>query len=310
MLRPARMALIDLLNRQLTIVTGKGGVGKSTLTAALGMAWARQGKRVLCAEITPDEHTPSRLAEAFGAGGVGDEPQEVFPNIDAVLVTPQAGHRRFLQDTLPLKLLADAAMRSSALKKFLAAAPGFSDMGVMYRMLDLMRRPGPSGAPRYDRVLLDSPATGHALALAQIPGMLLKVIPGGPIGRAAKEGQATLTDPSITGVLIVTLPETLPVTESLELKKGLEKAHMPVSAIVVNRVPKDPFTPEERASLQALLPTQGTVMGGRELRRIERADAALAMLKLAWPDAMVAYPELEEARSVELAQLMSLRVAQ
>lgn len=274
------MSLGRLVQRRLIIVTGKGGVGKTTLTAALARHYASQGRRVLAAEIVPNADTPSQLALALGVKKPTEEPAELLPNVSVVLVTPTSGHHRFLQDSLPMKLLADTAMRSQALKKFLSAAPGFSDMGVMYRMLDLMKRENPAGGHAYEIVLLDSPATGHALALAQIPEFLIRIIPGGPIRRVAEEGLAVLTDPRITGTMIVTLPETLPVTEAMELQAGLTSHRLPVTAIVVNRVPRDPFSKDEREALKTMLSgTTTTVLGTRELKRIERAEAALLFLK-------------------------------
>lgn len=286
------MSLLQLVQRRCIIVTGKGGVGKTTLTAAMGRGFALQGKRVLVAEIVPHADTPSALAEALG-GPVkpSEEPQQVGENLWVALLTPTMGHLRFLQDALPIKLLADTAMRSQGLKKFLSAAPGFSDMGVMYRMLDLLKRKRSDGSNQWDVCLIDSPATGHALALAQIPEFLTRVIPGGPIFRAAKEGVSVLTDPAITGCVIVTLPETLPVTEALELEKGLHKHQLPVSAIVVNRVPRDPFSEEERKALDAVLPQ--TVFGAREMKRIERARVALALLKEKHPHASVMLDEVD-----------------
>jgi anion-transporting ArsA/GET3 family ATPase len=293
------MALARLVQRRLIIVTGKGGVGKTTLTAALAQRYANEGRRVLAADIVPTPDTPSQLALALGCKRPTEEPALVSPNLWAALVTPTSGHHRFLQESLPLKMLADAAMRSQALKKFLSAAPGFSDMGVMYRMLDLMKRPNDAGGHAFEIVLLDSPATGHALALAQIPEFLLRVIPGGPIRRVAEEGLAVLTDPRITGTVIVTLPETLPVTEAIELQAGLGKHRLPVTAIVVNRVPADPFSKEERSAVRTLLGGQTEqVLGARELRRIERAEAALALLKERAPADHVVLNEVAGTGSV------------
>lgn len=302
------VSLLSLVQRRLIIVTGKGGVGKSTLTAAMGRAFAAKGKRVLIAEIVPFPDTPSQLAAALGTRRPTEEPVLMSENLWVALLTPTVGHLRFLQDSLPIRMLADAAMRSQGLRKFLSAAPGFSDMGVMYRMLDLMRREHPSGGPMFEVCIIDSPATGHALALAQIPDFLTRVIPGGPILRAAQEGMRVLTDPAITGTVIVTLPETLPVTEALELEKGLGKHRLPVSAIVVNRVPKDPFSADERKALNDVLKRgDSTVFGARELRRIERAEAALELLREKHPERMVQLSEVDgvgaEATQALVAQL-------
>jgi arsenite/tail-anchored protein-transporting ATPase len=300
------MALARLVQRRLIIVTGKGGVGKTTLTAALARRYANEGRRVLAAEIVPNPDTPSQLALALGVKRPTEEPAIVAPNLWAVLVTPTSGHHRFLQESLPLKMLADAAMRSQALKKFLSAAPGFSDMGVMYRMLDLMKRAHDAGGHAYEIVLLDSPATGHALALAQIPEFLLRVVPGGPIRRVAEEGLAVLTDPRVTGTVIVTLPETLPVTEAIELQAGLGKHRLPVTAIVVNRVPADPFSKEERSAVTSMLSAQSAqVLGSRELRRIERAESALALLRERAPADHVVLHEVPGAGSLATDRLVA-----
>ena len=106
------MALADLFKRRLVIVTGKGGVGKTTVATALARAWAQSGKRVLCAEIVAHEDTPSALMPMLGGPRPTDEPVLATQNIWTVLLTPSAGHKAFLQDTLPLRMLADAAMRS------------------------------------------------------------------------------------------------------------------------------------------------------------------------------------------------------
>ena len=285
------MSLLDLVQRRCIIVTGKGGVGKTTVTAALGRGFSARGKRVLVAEIVPSADTPSALHLALGGPRPTEEPLLVSENLWVCLLTPTMGHLRFLQDALPLKLLADTAMRSQGLKKFLSAAPGFSDMGVMYRMLDLAKRKHPLGGPMFDLCIIDSPATGHALALAQIPEFLTRVIPGGPIYRAAFEGVTFLTDPAITACVIVTLPETLSVTEAMELEKGLAKHKLPVSAIVVNRVPMDPFSSEEREALGQSLPA--AVFGAREMKRIDRARSALALLKEKRPQGSVVLAEVD-----------------
>ncbi len=261
------------------LVTGKGGVGKTTVTASLARFAASQGKRVLCAEIVGDPLASSALAAALGVPQLGIEPVTVAPNLAAVLLAPHLGHARFLRDVLPMKLLADAAMRSAAIRRFLSAAPTFPEMGVLYRLLDLVRAKRRDGSDEYELIVVDLPATGHALALAQIPASLLRVIPSGPIAAAVREGLNLLTDRARTGALVVTLPETLPVSEALELINGIESHEIPLAQVFVNRVPFDPFNDAEREAVRALLSGRGPTLGERSMERIDRARVSLARLE-------------------------------
>jgi anion-transporting ArsA/GET3 family ATPase len=271
----------SLLELRALLVTGKGGVGKTTVAAALGRLVAASGRRVLITEIANEESTASALADTLGVDKLGESPIEVSPNLRAALLVPASGQQRFLRDVLPMKLLADAAMRAGAIRRFLSAAPTFPEMGVLYRLLDLVRerRSGHSDEVEHETIIVDLPATGHALALAQIPASLLRVIPTGPIAAAVREGLELLTDPDRTGAIVVTLPETLPVSEALELVAGIEQHHIPLARLYVNRVPFDPFDGDEEAIVRRLLEGHGPVLGARTLERIDRARVALARVR-------------------------------
>jgi arsenite/tail-anchored protein-transporting ATPase len=260
------------------LVTGKGGVGKTTVTASLGRFFASQGKRVLCTEIASEGAESSPLADALGVPRLGEDPSVVAPNLRAALLTPTRGHQRFLRDVLPVRLLADAAMRSAAIRRFLGAAPTFPEMGVLYRLLDLVRARRRDGELEHEVIVVDLPATGHAIALAQIPASLLRVIPTGPIAAAVREGLELLTDREKTGTIVVTLPETLPVSEALELVTAIEHHQIPLAQVCVNRMPFDPFTPDERAAVRRILEGHPPTLGERSLERIDRARGALARL--------------------------------
>jgi anion-transporting ArsA/GET3 family ATPase len=261
------------------LVTGKGGVGKSSVTAALARALASTGKRVLCGEVASAAEDASALAKALGADRATLEPVPVGERIDLVVLDPSRGHGAFLRDVLPLRMLADAAMSSQPIRRFLGAAPALPEMGVLYRMLELLRLRGAAGEHRYDTLVVDLPATGHALALAQIPGTLLEILPGGPIVDAVKEGLEILRDPSRTGAVVVTLPETLPVSEALELLGGIAKHDIPVKGVVLNRMPPNPFSPDELAAITAHAPRIPEALGTRSVARLERSAAAMARLE-------------------------------
>lgn len=271
----APVELKALLPLRVVLVTGKGGVGKTTVAASLARFVAQSGKRVLVSEIANDDGAASALAEALGATSITEEPREIAPNLRLAALAPTAGHQRFLRDVMPVKFLADAAMRTGAIRRFLLAAPTFPEMGVLYRLLDLARQTRRDGTFEHEMIIVDLPATGHALALAQIPESLLRVIPTGPIANAVREGLDLVLDPKKTGCVVVTLPETLPVSEALELVAGIAEHKIPLAKIVMNRVPFDPFDAEERVLVREMLEGRPPTLGARTLDRIERARAAL-----------------------------------
>ncbi len=274
----AVMRLKSLLPLRAVLVTGKGGVGKTTVAASLARYLAASGRRVLACEIASEGAAASPLADALGIEALAEEPVEIGQNLKAASLAPVLGHQKFLRDVLPMKILADAAMRSAAIRRFLAAAPTFPEMGVLYRLLDLVRAKRRDGSVEHESIVVDLPATGHALALAQIPQSLLRVIPTGPIASAVREGLDLLMDPKQTGAVVVTLPETLPVTEAIELAAGVEQHQIPLAQVVLNRVPFDPFSPEERDVVRRLLAGRPPTLGERTVERIDRARVAHARL--------------------------------
>jgi anion-transporting ArsA/GET3 family ATPase len=301
-----------LLPLRAVLVTGKGGVGKTTVAASLARFAAAQGKRVLATEMAGEPGGASALADALGVERLGDQPIEIAPNLRALVLSPAIGHQKFLRDVLPVKLLADAAMRSAAIRRFLSAAPTFPEMGVLYRLLDLVRAKRRDGSDEHEMIIVDLPATGHALAIAQIPQSLLRVIPTGPIAAAVREGLDLLKDPHKTGAVVVTLPETLPVSEAIELVRGIVHHEIPLAELFVNRVPFDPFVDGEREAVRRILGDRPPMLGARTLERIDRARVALARLSrevtvpiVALQDVWLDGPRLAE----EMASLMAVEGA-
>ncbi len=294
----ARATLDRLLTRRFLIVTGKGGTGKTSIAAAIVRLARKAGKRVVACEVGRDDASPSPLLGLIAPGRAASrEPQEIDDRVSHVVLRGDDGVRDFLRDAMPFKFMADRALKVDAVRSFLEAAPAFGEMGVLYRGMQLLRATRRGGAPLYDLMVLDAPASGHTLAFASLPDTVLKVFTVGPIAAAARAGVELIRDPKTTSAVIATLPEALPVSEATELWSGLRDRRLDVGAIVANQVPHDPFTREERAALEAKLPHE--VLGRRALVRIERAADALARLReLGSPLLRVA--ELD-ARGAELA---------
>ncbi len=296
----------SLLSRRAVLITGKGGVGKTTVTAGLARAGVEMGKRVLATEVSYEPDSTSPLGEALGGVKLGEAPVRVSESLYGALLTPHAGHLQFLRDALPMRMLADAALKSAAIRRFLLAAPTLPEMGILYRILDLLRQTQSDGSPLYDVLLVDLPATGHALGLAQIPSAIIEVIRSGPIHTAVSEGLTMLRDTKQTTSIVVTLPETLPVSEAIELAHGIQSHQVPLHGLVLNRIPPDPFTERERQALAAMQLDEMRMLGARRIPRIERARAARSRLdQLSLPVHSV--PELGLVRDVPAAVANALR---
>ena len=124
-------------------------------------------------------------------------------------------------------------------------------MGVFYHMFWLLEELHEDGKPLYELVIIDMPASGHTLGLTGLRDRLKQLMPTGPIARVLDDGAPYFHDATKTGAYIVTLPETLPVTECLELAEGLRESRTPIGGVFVNRLLDDPFTPDERDALEA-----------------------------------------------------------
>lgn len=241
---------LSILDRRIILVTGKGGVGRTTVTASLAEAARRKGRKILIAEIGEPGGDYSPLARIYQRDTLPEDPQDLAQGIQGCLLWPRKGHTLYVEDALPIKALARAAMRSKALNRLLEAAPSFNEMGVFYQLLKLYKATDRDGKPTHDTIIVDMPATGHTLALTGLPDVLLRIMPTGPIAELLREGKSILNNPTLSTACIVTLPETLPVSESLELIDGLRETQMDIGAVLVNKVVEDHFTPEERAWLE------------------------------------------------------------
>ena len=306
----------EMINSRIVLITGKGGVGRTSISAGLAIAAARSGRRVLLAEIGDSEQSESHIAHAFGRSIIANDPEFVGHGVRACSLQARKGHELFLSSALPAKVLIRAALRSSALNRFLTAAPSFNEMGIFYHLLSLLRARTAHGGQEHELLIVDMPATGHTLALTGLPEILLRLIPGGPIARLLREGQGYLNDPDQTRTWVVALPELLPVSEALELIEGLHTTSMPIGGVFLNRVPKNPFSDDERAALEPLLEKQLT-LGMISFKKLAASDSAYAHLKSEskYPitrvsDHPLEGPKLAEALAPELMALFSQGTAE
>jgi anion-transporting ArsA/GET3 family ATPase len=236
---------LAVLDRRLLVVTGKGGVGKSTLSSALALLAVRRGKRVLLCEVNVQERIAPLVAEPRSAVA----PAGARGSLATLNVTPREAMREYGVMVLKFRTVYDAVFENRVVRYFLRVIPSLSELVMLGKILHEVRSEE-RGRPRWDLVVVDAPATGHAVQLLRVPAVLLDTIPTGPLRRDAEWMQALLVDPAVTSVVIVTLPEEMPVNEAVELDRAVRGTlRMRREAIVVNAMPERRFSSEERTVL-------------------------------------------------------------
>ena len=237
-----------LLDKKLVVVTGKGGVGKTTVAAALGLLAARRGRRTVVCEVAQQE----RLAALFGAREIGHDEPELAPGLFAVSVVPEQATHEWLRHQLRSGALAGLLGHSRLFHYLTAAAPGVTELVTMGKVWDLAQPQRRTRGARYDTVIMDAPATGHALALLRASRTYANVARVGPIARQAARIDAFLRDSSQTGVLSVALPEEMPVNETVDLERRLgDELGMGVDRVIANAVLPDRFSAADAGRLRS-----------------------------------------------------------
>jgi anion-transporting ArsA/GET3 family ATPase len=237
-----------LLGHRLIVVTGKGGVGKTTVAAAIGVEAARRGRRTIVAEVA----RRTDVAGVLDAGPAGDGAveTELAPGLFHISVDPELALEEYLRDQLPPPA-AGLLARSRVFGLLAAATPGLRELltvGKLWELAQLDRRT--PGASPYDLVIVDAPATGHGVAVLSAPRAFAGAAHTGPVARQARIIHATLSDPDITALVAVARADELAVTETLALQHALrDRLDAELDAIVVNALEPDRFTPAEARRL-------------------------------------------------------------
>jgi anion-transporting ArsA/GET3 family ATPase len=238
-------------------VLGKGGVGKSTVAAALALSTARTGGRALVVEVAGQQ----RLSQLFSAARVGDdEATELRPGLFGISIDAERATEEYLAGQLKIRPLVELLTHSKAFHTFAAAAPGLPELvtiGKIWSMAIALRPDG--GAPVWDTVTVDCPATGHGIALLETAGNIEELAAGGPIRDQAARIQEVVSHPAATGIVIVARPQELAVAEAIEATATLRGHGLPVAAAVLNGVHPARFAESDAPALAAVAAAPGAV---------------------------------------------------
>ena len=273
----------EMLEKRLLFVTGKGGVGKSTVAASLGLAAAARGKRTIVCEIGSQEHT-SRL---FNRAQVGFHEVQLEDNLWTISIDPDESMREYVLLQLKVRAMRDLLFRSRVFTYMTAATPGLKELvtiGKIWELAQLDRKV--RKGRKYDLVIVDAPATGHGIGFLQTPRTFANIARVGPIHAQAQELDRFITDHGSTGVAIVALPEEMPVNETASLEQELrEEIGVSVDRVYMNALYPERFSNEEAERLEGERPqATGAVREAlraavSEQRRARSQRAQLARLR-------------------------------
>jgi anion-transporting ArsA/GET3 family ATPase len=235
-----------MIERKLHFVLGKGGVGKTTMAAALASLLARRGRRTLAVEMD----AAGRLPTMLGADGPQQQPFQIGNNLSVLSLDGRSALEEYLGLVIPVKRVLSTIFSSRVYQYFVAAAPGLKELMTVGKIwYEATREEG--GAPRWDAIVVDAPATGHGLQYLAMPQVAHDTFGAGLVQREAARVAGLLRDPSATAVHLVTLAEDMPVAETLETHAKLRgELALPAGRVIVNRVHGRRFPAEAVARLR------------------------------------------------------------
>ena len=244
------MLLDSLVARRLVVLTGKGGVGKSVVGAALALAARDRGKRVLLVEVA----APLQAARRLGGPASRGRETEALPGLFALNLDPQAVMDEYVRHMVRLDMVARRVLRSPIYHRFFAAAPGLKELMVLGKIMVLEEaRKRLSREPLWDLVVVDAPATGHGLAYLKVPLAASLAVPVGPIGHNARRILTLLRDAQRTALVVVAAPEEMAAVEAVELYQAAEAdVGVEPQAVVLNACHERRFSDQDEAEVLRL----------------------------------------------------------
>lgn len=216
-------------------MSGKGGVGKTTIAAGLALAIARQHRRVAVIELGNDF-----IPERFGASPAGYTGEVIAPGVTALNITPRPAFEEYATRELKSHRLYSVMLDNRFVHYFLDATPGVNALLCLGKILHMLTEES------WDCCVVDLPATGHGLGFLEVPRVVTNAVHLGPLRKTGEELCALLEDRETTTVLLTTHLEELPVNETIEMARRLtEPLQIEWGPVIANAVMAAPLTPEQ-----------------------------------------------------------------
>jgi anion-transporting ArsA/GET3 family ATPase len=238
----------DLLGRRLLFFTGKGGVGKSTVAAAMALLAADHGKRVLVVDVD----AKGTITDHFEHAPVGFKPREVAPGVCALAMDTEASLREYLRLNLKVPVVGRLGPLAHVLDFVATAAPGVKEVLTIGKICWEVRE-SIEGRADWDLVIVDAAATGHVISQLGAPDAIRDLVAVGPVRSQTEWMTDILADPAITALNVVATPEEMPVAETIDLvARARAEVEVPLGCVIVNRVLPELFTHADEDVFEAL----------------------------------------------------------
>lgn len=238
-----------MLDRPFQVVAGKGGVGRTMVASALALRSARAGKRTLLLDVNGAD----TAAHYLGVSPAVDDPHEVLDNLWLCRMTPRGSMREYALMVLKFKALYALVFENKLVKYLLRSIPSLAEFTMLGKTWFHTTERRPDGTPKYERIIVDAPATGHAITFLSVARIVADVAPVG-IMKTASERMARVIESKTESCLhVVALPEEMPVNEGLEIVRAASaRLRMQPGLAIVNRMLPPLVGPDEHPELERL----------------------------------------------------------
>lgn len=266
---------LNLNNRKLIFVMGKGGTGKSTMSVALSFAVAKMGKKALITEIGENDS----IGSIFDIPSISDRPRKLNDMLWAARINPRRALEDYISHHIGFSFLTGAITGATLFDHFFQATPGLKEIMTLGQVWRWTKEKDQNNGDRFDTIVVDSPATGHGLSLLRQPKALMDMLRVGPIAEEVHNVRQLMEDRKKTGIVLVTLPEELSVNETLECIESVHQdLNMEIDGLVINMTYEDLFTENERRDIVRVYETIDMDDIDRPEKRI--FDVAVAQMKM------------------------------
>ncbi|MCX5744176.1 MAG: ArsA family ATPase [Proteobacteria bacterium] len=229
---------MEIFDRRLILVVGKGGVGRTTVATAIAAECARRGRKTLLFQT----NAADRVGRFYDQGPIGTEVVGLAPNLSAVNTNPAAAIAEYGLMILRFRTVYEMVFENRVTKTFLRAIPGLDDYALLgkawFHTTETHR-----GKQVWDTIVFDMPASGHSVSMLRVPKVIVDTVPEGPLTRDARSVAQLLADPDRTAAVLVTLAEEMPVNEAIELEAKLGELGIVPQQIIVNQIYPEHFPP-------------------------------------------------------------------